>query len=391
MNKLSVTRCNLNGKRVLLRVDFNVPMTDKQVITDDTRIRATLPTINYCLEHGASRIVIISHLGRPKGKPVEKYSLQPVADRLAELIGVNVKFISDCVDVESQLQGFRVFLLENLRFHPGEEAGSEEFARKLSSLGDVYINDAFGAMHRPHASISKIVIHTRAAGLLVARELEAFSDLLRERIDLVVLGGAKVSDKLKLIENLIPRVDTIYIGGAMAFTFLAEEGKMESIGESLYDQDGASAVPGILQKARQFQCNLVFPVDFRCAKSLGDQDLVIVKTLQEGIPKGYAGFDIGPQSESILYDLVVKAKKVFWNGPMGVFEQERFSHGTLKCLQAMNDAQGLTIIGGGDTAAACTLLYPECKVSHVSTGGGAGLELLEGAELPGIAHLNDSV
>ena len=166
---------------------------------------------------------------------------------------------------------------------------------------------------------------------------------------------------------------------------------MESIGESLYDQDGASAVPGILQKARQFQCNLVFPVDFRCAKSLGDQDLVIVKTLQEGIPKGYAGFDIGPQSESILYDLVVKAKKVFWNGPMGVFEQERFSHGTLKCLQAMNDAQGLTIIGGGDTAAACTLLYPECKVSHVSTGGGAGLELLEGAELPGIAHLNDSV
>lgn len=387
LHRRSIRDINLSNQRVLLRVDFNVPMANNGeiTITDDTRIRAALPTIQYCLQEGAKRIVIISHLGRPNGKRTEKYSLRPCANRLSELLCDRVVFVEDCINVQLGEEG--VYLLENLRFYPEEEAGSDEFAKELSKHGDVFVNDAFGAAHRPHASISHISIPIRVCGLLLQSELESFGKLLTlKKIDLAILGGAKVIDKIVLIDELLERVGKVIIGGAMAFSFM----KKNMIGDSLFDGEGAKHVEGILQKAKRLNVEIILPIDFTCAPSLNSTD-VTVCTLNDGIPSGLAGFDIGPASQQLVTATILSSRSILWNGPMGVFESPQFSPGTITIIDALDkvtaDSQAITVVGGGDTAAAVHLLRPGARLSHVSTGGGASLELMEGKALPGVEAL----
>lgn len=402
LNKLSIAELKLAGKRALIRVDFNVPMKDGKV-TNTNRIDAALPTIKYALDQGAS-VVLMSHLGRPDGKPNPEYSMAPVAKVLEQKLGVPVRFLSDCVGPEveracSDLKPGAVVLLENLRYHLEEEgkgATKEQvaaFRASLTKLGDVYINDAFGTAHRAHASMVGVQLPERAAGFLMQKELEYFGKALEspERPFLGILGGAKVKDKIQLIENMLDKVDTMIIGGGMAYTFKKVTNGM-AIGGSLFDAEGAKIVDKLVAKAKERNVSLHFPVDYVTADAFSETANVGSATDATGIKDGWQGLDCGPESRKLFADVIAKAKTIIWNGPVGVFEMEKFSAGTRAVAAAVAQATAsgaTTIIGGGDTATAAEVYGIEEKVSHVSTGGGASLELLEGKELPGVKALSD--
>jgi len=402
LNKLSIAELKLAGKRVLIRVDFNVPMKDGKV-TNTNRIDAALPTIKYALDQGGS-VVLMSHLGRPDGKPNPEYTMAPVAKVLEQKLGVPVRFLSDCVGPEveracSDLKPGSVVLLENLRYHLEEEGkGATKdaiaaFRASLTKLGDVYINDAFGTAHRAHASMVGVQLPQRAAGFLMQKELEYFGKALEspERPFLGILGGAKVKDKIQLIENMLDKVDTMIIGGGMAYTFKKVMNNM-AIGGSLFDADGAKIVDKLLAKAKDRGVALHFPVDYVTADAFAETANVGSATDATGIKDGWQGLDCGPESRKLFADVITKSKTIIWNGPVGVFEMEKFSAGTRAVAAAVAQATAngaTTIIGGGDTATAAEVYGIEEKVSHVSTGGGASLELLEGKELPGVTALSD--
>ena len=402
LNKLSIADLKLSGKRALIRVDFNVPMKDGKV-TNTQRIDAALPTIKYALEHGAS-VVLMSHLGRPDGKKNLEYTLEPVAKVLQERLGKPVRFLPDCVGPEieracSDLKPGDVVLLENLRFYLEEEgkgASKEQiaaFRASLTKLGDVYINDAFGTAHRAHASMVGVQLPQRASGFLMQKELEYFGKALSnpERPFLAILGGAKVKDKIQLIENLLDKVNTMIIGGGMAYTFKKVMNGM-AIGSSLFDADGAKIVEKLVAKAKERNVTLHFPVDYVIADAFAANANIDSATDATGIKDGWQGLDAGPKSRQLFADVISKAKTLVWNGPVGVFEMERFSAGTRAVAEAVakvTASGATTIIGGGDTATAAEEYGIEDKVSHVSTGGGASLELLEGKDLPGVSALSD--
>jgi phosphoglycerate kinase len=402
LNKLSIADLNLAKKRALIRVDFNVPMKDGKV-TNTARIDAALPTIKYALDQGAS-VILMSHLGRPDGKRNMEYTLQPVAKVLQERLGKPVRFLPDCVGPEieracSDLKPGDVVLLENLRFYLEEEgkgATKEQiaaFKASLTKLGDVYINDAFGTAHRAHASMVGVTLPQRASGFLMQKELEYFGKALSnpERPFLAILGGAKVKDKILLIENLLDKVDTMIIGGGMAYTFKKVMNNM-AIGSSLFDAEGAKIVEKLVAKAKERNVKLHFPVDYVIADDFSEKANVDSATDQTGIKDGWQGLDCGPISRKNFEQVILAAKTLVWNGPVGVFEMEKFSAGTRAVAAAVAKATAAgatTIIGGGDTATAAMDYDIEDKVSHVSTGGGASLELLEGKNLPGVAALSD--
>jgi phosphoglycerate kinase len=392
---------NLNGKRVILRCDLNVPL-DGNIITDDGRIRASIPTIKYLTEQG-SKVIIISHLGRPDGEVVAKYSLRPVAKRLSELLGEPVGFVESTVGAEaetavSELNAGSVLLLENLRFNPGEaskdEAEREGFATELAKLGDYLVSDGFGVVHRKQASVYELAkAIPSAAGLLIDAELKVLKQLTEhpESPYLVVLGGSKVSDKLGVIDHLLPRVDGLLIGGGMLFTFLAAQGF--KVGSSLLESDQIETVRGYLRKAKELGVEIYLPSDVLVAeKFAADAKYEIVaadqiETSSFG-PNGI-GLDIGPETAKTFADLISNAKTVFWNGPMGVFEFPNFALGTSSVAEALTKVSGLSVVGGGDSAAAVRQLgFADNKFGHISTGGGASLEFLEGKKLPGLEVLN---
>lgn len=380
---------DVSKKRVLLRVDFNVPL-DGQRITDDTRIVAALPTIRHCLEQGA-HVLLASHLGRPKGQKRPQLSLAPVKSRLAELLAQDVTLASDCVGpaVRAQVETLRsgqVLLLENVRYHAAETRNDPVFALQLSNGAEVFINDAFGAIHRSHASTVGVAAHVpdRAMGLLIEKELRHLGHLLEspERPFLAILGGAKVSDKIKVIDNLMERVDTLLIGGAMAFTFLEAQGI--STGDSLVERDKIELAATLMARAREKGISIVLPVDHVVASA---PDAPCQTTVGMSIPKGLKGYDLGPRSAALFGEQVRQARTVLWNGPMGMFEVEGFAAGTRAVAQALAAHDAYTVVGGGDSAAALAQFGLGREVTHVSTGGGASLEFLEGQTLPGLAAL----
>ena len=384
----------LKGKRALVRVDFNVPLDDACRITDDTRIRAAVPTISYLLDRGA-RVVLLSHLGRPKAKPESKYSLGPVAVRLQEILGVPVTFV-ESTDTDEALQatlradGSQVILLENTRFLGGEEKNDERLARSLAMLGDVYVNDAFGAAHRAHASTEGIAhhLHPAVAGLLMEKELDYLGKALTDpaRPFVAIMGGSKISGKIDVIESLLPKVDRMLIGGAMACTFFRAMGL--EVGKSLVEADRVEMAAALLGRAK---AKIVLPVDAIVAPSI-DEPAKAHAVKRETIPPGEAMYDIGPESIRLFMQEIMKAKTVLWNGPMGVFEKAPFDDATNAISKALANATrrgATTIVGGGDSAAAVAELGLESQMSHVSTGGGASLEFLEGRTLPGVAALDD--
>jgi phosphoglycerate kinase len=392
--KLVVDRVDVAGKRVFLRADFNVPLEGARV-TDDTRITAVLPTLSSCLERGAS-LVLASHLGRPKGKPDPKYSLRPVAERLQTLLNRPVPLLPDCVgpEVEERARGLaagEVVLLENLRYHPEEEANDEGFARALAGLAQVYVDDAFAAAHRAHASIAAITRFLRpaAAGLLMARELDALARIFErpERPLWAVLGGAKVSDKLALVEHLLERVDGLVIGGGMAFTFLKSLG--HGIGRSLLEPDRLEAARAIVERARAKGIPLRLPVDVVAAPELDATTGLRTVGIRE-IPDELMGLDIGPATVTQFATALRGARTVIWNGPMGVFEKPPLAAGTLGVARAVAESGAFSVIGGGDTIAAVQQAGVMDRIGYVSTAGGAFLEFLEGRELPGVAALDDA-
>jgi len=394
LRKQTIQDVDLRDKRVIIRADFNVPLDDALQITDDTRIRSTLPTINRAVDEGA-KVILCSHLGRPKGKPDPKLSLAPIAKRLQRLLGKEVTFAPDCIGtaVETQVARMKpgdVLLLENLRFHPGEEKNDEAFARALASLGDVYINDAFGAAHRAHASIVGIpkFIKVAAAGYLLKKEIEylvgAVADPVRPFV--AILGGAKVSGKIEVIENLGKRVDKVIIGGGMAFTFIKAMG--QEIGNSLVEDDMLEFARRIQEHALSRGVKFYLPVDCVVAHSREPGAETKLLPVQE-IPKGWYALDIGPASVKLFSEAVQNAKTILWNGPMGVFEVDAFARGTFAMAHAVANAYALTIVGGGDTAQAVHRAGESESMSFISTGGGAALELLEGKQLPGLVALPD--
>ncbi len=413
MNKRTIKDLDLQNKRVLIRVDFNVPQ-DKQTgeITNPQRIQAALPTIQHALDQGAS-VVLMSHLGRPNGHRNEKYTLAPVAEKLEELLGRPVKFLSDCVgpEVESRcaaLEPGEVMLLENLRFHVEEEGKAKDadgntttadadevaqFRSSLTQLGDVYVNDAFGTSHRAHSSVVGVNLPDKVAGFLVEKELEAFSQVLDEpaRPLLAILGGAKIADKIPLIRNLLDQADAIIVGGGMAYTFLNVTTGMK-IGDSLYDQEGAKIIPELMEKAKAKGVEIHLPVDFVTADDFSETAKVGSASAEAGIPDGWQGLDIGPKTREIFKAIIGGSRTIIWNGPPGVFEFEKFSGGSQAMAQAVADATATgatTIVGGGDTATAAKKFGVIDQVTHASTGGGASLELLEGKTLPGVANLDE--
>jgi len=387
----SIDELSLAGKRVFVRVDFNVPLADGEV-TDDTRIRASIPTIDYALSQGA-RVVLASHLGRPKGKPKAEYSLEPAARRLAELIGVGeVTLADDCIGdgprkVVSDLREGQIAMLENLRFHPGEEGNDAAFAKELASFADVYVNDAFGAAHRAHASVSALpeLIKERGAGKLLLAELAALDTIRLDppRPYVAVLGGAKVSDKLGVLDVLMSKVDSILIGGAMANTFLAARGA--SLGKSRVEADNIETAANILARAKERGIEVLLPVDLRCGSSLDAAAATI--SLLGSVAEDTMALDIGPETEAAFAAKIAPAKCVFWNGPMGLFENPAFSAGSIAIARAMASCEGFTVVGGGDSVAAVQQAGLASEFDHVSTGGGASLEYLEGRVLPGVEAL----
>jgi phosphoglycerate kinase len=400
MPKLSIRDLNLTDHRVLMRVDFNVPLEDGRVI-DDTRIRETLPTIEYALRRGA-RVVLVSHLGRPKGKPNPKMSLKPVAERLRMLLDKelnpdeNVGFCPECVGPEAdemagQLEKGQTLLLENLRFHPEEEANDEKFSKQLASLADFYVNDAFGTAHRAHASTVGVTkfVKKSAAGLLMKKELEYLGKVLKkpERPFIAILGGAKVSDKIGVIRNLLNKVDALIIGGGMAYTFLKAQG--EPIGKSLVEQDKLDLARQLLQEAKNHKMRFLLPSDHVVADKIDAG--AMVKIVGSGqIPANLMALDIGPKTIAIFTEAISQARTVVWNGPMGVFEVAPFAKGTFKIANAVAENVGATsIVGGGDSVSAVHAAGVADKITHISTGGGASLEFLEGKKLPGVEALTD--
>jgi phosphoglycerate kinase len=411
--KKSITDVPLSGCRVVMRVDFNVPQ-DKETgaITNPARITAALPTIKYILDQGAS-LVLMSHLGRPDGKRVEKFTLKPVAEKLGELLGKPVKFLPDCVgpDVEaacSSLKPGEVALLENLRFHIEEEGkvknkdGTktkadpekvEAFRASLTKLGDVYANDAFGTAHRAHSSVVGVNLPEKVAGFLMQKELDAFAAVLEnpKRPFLAILGGAKVADKIPLIRNLLDKADEIIIGGGMTFTFKKVLEGME-IGESLFDPEGAKIVGDLMEQANAKGVKIHLAVDFVCGDKFDADAKSQTVDDKTGIPAGWIGLDVGPKSRQLFAEVIARAKTIIWNGPPGVFEFDRFAEATksmAEAIAAATAAGAISVVGGGDTATAAKKFKVVDKVSHVSTGGGASLELLEGKTLPGVANLSD--
>jgi phosphoglycerate kinase len=392
MAKKTIRDMNIKEKRVLIRVDFNVPLDDKQNITDDTRIRESLPTIKYALEYDA-KVILMSHLGRPKGGFAKEFSLAPVAERLSKLLGMQVKMAKDCIgpDVKRMASALRegeVLLLENLRFHKEEEANDENFAKELASLGDVFINDAFGTCHRAHAStygVTKFL--PSAAGFLVQKEIEYFDKILKkpDKPFALILGGAKVSDKIKVIENMLPKIDCLIIGGAMAYTFL--KSRLKAVGNSKLEADKIDVANNIFNHARDFGVGIFLPEDHVIAQEISASTKV--KVVDDNIPDGWIGLDIGPKTIKKFNETLKAAKTVCWNGPLGYFELKPFKKGTEGVAKFISKMKVTSVIGGGDTAAAINELGLGSKMSHISTGGGASLEYLEGKELPGIAALGD--
>ncbi len=388
MPKLSIRDLDLQGKRVFMRVDFNVPLAPGgQEITSDKRIRAALPTIQYALEKGAA-LVLASHLGRPKGKPNPEMSLKPVAQRLSELLGKPVAMAPDCIgeEVEKMLpKPGEILLLENLRFHAEEEKNDPEFSKKLARLGDVYVNDAFGTAHRAHASTVGIIefLKPAAAGLLMEKELEYLEKCTAnpERPCVGILGGAKVSDKIEVIENLLKFADRLMIGGAMAYTFLKAQGK--PTGKSLVEEDKVELAKGLLEKAGD---RILLPCDHVVAEVLEENAPCEVV---EEIPDGRMGLDIGPKTREAYAEVIRGAKTIIWNGPMGVFEKKPFDAGTVAVAKAVAESGALSVVGGGDSEKAVKSAGVADKISHISTGGGASLEYLSGLVLPGVAALTD--
>jgi phosphoglycerate kinase len=393
--KRTIKDLPIKGRRVLIRVDFNVPIKNG-AIGDDTRIRASLPTIQYALEQGARTVILCSHLGRPKGKPDPQYSLKPVAERLSSLVKRPVVFAEDCIGEPAKAAIERagdrgLVLLENLRFHPEEEKNDPAFAAQLAALADVYVNDAFGSAHRAHASTEGVVrqIKESAAGLLMAAELEHLGRVLEhpDHPFVAILGGAKVSDKLEVIQNLVPRVDALLIGGAMAYTFF--KSRDVPVGKSLVEAELLDAARDVETRAKARGLRLELPVDHVVAPKL--EPGAPAETLAVGDPAigDRMGLDIGPKTIDLFRSVIATAKTVIWNGPMGVFEIEAFAKGTMEVARAVADVKGTTIIGGGDSIAAVAKAGVTDRISHISTGGGASLEFLGGRELPGVAALPD--
>lgn len=416
LNKLRIDAVDVKGKRVFIRVDFNVPQDkkDASIITNTQRIDAALPTVQYCLDKGCKSVVLASHLGRPDGAVIEKYSLAPVAKVLKEKLKKDVLFLQDCVgsEVEAACKDpapGSVILLENLRYHVEEEGkgvdkdgskikadkeGTKKFRESLAKLADIYCSDAFGTAHRPHSSMLGEGYPVKCSGFLMAKELEAFAKVLDApaRPLCAILGGAKVSDKIQLIKNMLDKVNIMIIGGGMAFTFLKIANGV-TIGSSLFDEEGAKIVPEILAKAKERGVQIVLPVDFVCSTKFGEDGVIKPVKASEGIPDGYMGLDCGPESIAKNNEAISKAKTIIWNGPMGVFEMASFEKGTKAMMDKIVDVTKsgvVTVIGGGDTATACLKYDTETKVTHCSTGGGASLELLEGKDLPGVTALDDA-
>ncbi|CAB0006411.1 unnamed protein product [Nesidiocoris tenuis] len=413
LNKLAIDALTLGGKRVVMRVDFNVPMKDGK-ITNNQRIVAALDSVKYALEKGAKSVVLMSHLGRPDGSPNAKYSLKPVADELKTLLNREILFLPDCVgdEVEKACENpssGTVILLENLRFHVEEEGKGVDasgqkikadadkvkaFRNSLRKLGDVYVNDAFGTAHRAHSSMLGEGFDQRASGFLLKKELQYFAKALDnpQKPFLAILGGAKVADKIQLIDNLLDKVSEMAIVGGMAYTFLKITKDLK-IGNSLFDPEGAKIVPQLVEKAKKNNVTLHLPVDFITADKFAEDAATGEADLANGIPDGWMGLDIGPKSRALFADPIKNAKVIVWNGPAGVFEFDKFAEGTKALMDAVVEATKLgstTIIGGGDTATCAAKYKTEDKVSHVSTGGGASLELLEGKTLPGVAALSNA-
>ncbi len=393
MNKKTVKDIDVKGKKVLVRCDFNVPLDAEFNITDETRINAALPTIQYLLENGAA-VILCSHLGRPKGGFEAKYSLAPVAASLSQKLGFEVKLAKDVVGPDAKALAAAVkpgeaVLLENVRFMPGEEKNDPELSKELASMADIYVSDAFGTVHRAHSSTAGVAAYLPAvAGFLIGKELDFLGGAISNpaRPFVAILGGAKVKDKIGVITNLLDKVDSLLIGGGMAYTFIKAQGG--KIGGSLLDEERLGLANELLEKAKAKGVKLLLPVD-NLAGDAFSNDCNIKLVDSYDIPDGFQGMDIGPKSIELFAAEIAKAKTVVWNGPMGVFEMPNFAEGTLAIAKAMAASDAITIIGGGDSAAAVTQMGLADKMSHISTGGGASLEFLEGKELPGVAALND--
>jgi len=403
MPKLSVRELDLQHKHVLVRVDFNVPLTeDGSEITDDTRIRETLPTIEYALKHKA-KVILASHLGRPKGKVNPKYSLRPVVDRLRGLLdheigeSFNVAFSPDCIgeiatEMARQLESSQVLLLENLRFHPEEEANDPGFSRQLANLCEIYVNDAFGSAHRAHASTEGIThfVKQSAAGLLMEKELNYMGKALEspEKPFIAILGGAKVSDKIQVIDNLLGKVDALLIGGGMAYTFLKAKG--QDVGKSLLEADKIDTAKEALAKAQANGVRFLLPVDHVLADKFAPDAKTQIFEGDGPFPSDWMGLDIGPKTIDLFSDEIIGAKTIIWNGPMGVFEMPAFAAGTMNVAQAVADnGTAISIVGGGDSVSAVKQAGVASRITHISTGGGAALEFLEGKKLPGVEALSN--
>lgn len=393
LGKLTIEDVDIKGKRVFIRADFNVPLDNNMVITDDSRIRSTLPTINYAIDEGA-KVILASHLGRPKGKVEPRFSLAPVAKRLQRLLNKEVIFAPDCVGSQvehlaAKMKEGDVLLLENLRFHPEEEKNDEAFAKALAKLADVYVNDAFGAAHRAHASTAGITGFLPAtAGFLMRKEIEYLKGVVENPIRpfVAILGGAKVSGKIGVLENLANKVDKVIVGGGMAYTFIKAMGY--EIGDSLVEPDMFELAKRIIENLRSNNVKFYLPVDSVIAQSIEAGVETKIVTTQE-IPRGWRALDIGPASVKLFSEALQDAKTIIWNGPMGVFEIDAFSRGTFAIAHAVTDAYALTIVGGGDTDFAVHKAGVSDAVTFISTGGGASLQLLEGKDLPGISALTD--
>lgn len=392
MNKKTVRDVDVTGKRVFVRVDFNVPMQDGK-ITDDTRIRGALPTIQYLVEQGA-KVILASHLGRPKGQVVDEFRLTAAGERLSELLGKKVikvdEAIGEAVQAEiEKMENGDVLLLENVRFYPGETKNDPEFAKALSELADIYVNDAFGTAHRAHASTEGVARHLPGvAGFLMEKELDVLGGALEnpKRPFTAIIGGAKVSDKIGVIDNLLDKVDNLIIGGGLAYTFVKAKG--HEIGKSLLDEEKIDMAKEFMEKAKEKGVNFYMPVDVVVAKEFAEDAESKVVPIEE-IPADWEGLDIGPETRELYAKVIKESKLVIWNGPMGVFEFDKFAEGTKAVAEALAETEGFTIIGGGDSAAAVTKFNLADKMDHVSTGGGASLEFMEGKVLPGVAALQD--
>ncbi|EGT4138153.1 phosphoglycerate kinase [Clostridium perfringens] len=393
-NKKTIEDIQVKGKKVLVRCDFNVPLKDG-VITDENRLNGAMPTIKYLVDNGA-QVILCSHMGKPKGEAKPEFSLAPVAKRLSEMLGKEVVFAADdnvvgenAKKAVAEMKDGDVVLLQNTRYRKEETKNGEELSKELASLAEMFVNDAFGTAHRAHCSTVGVTEYLKPAvcGYLIQKELKFLGDAVEtpERPFVAILGGAKVSDKINVINNLLEKVDTLIIGGGMAYTFLKAQGY--TVGSSLVEEDKVEYAKEMLAKAEEKGVKLLLPVDHRVAKEFKDVEAVV--TEDQNIAEGFMGLDIGPKTEAIYAEAIKDAKTVIWNGPMGVFEFENFNKGTIAVAKAMAEADATTIIGGGDSAAAVNILGFGDKMSHISTGGGASLEFLEGKVLPGIAALND--